>query len=107
MTTFPGTNHLNEFYVLFVFTNFVSLNYSNYYGITMSTTNITPPVQGLVQQTVEALEKWLWQVEMKIYNLGQKSEGAKGKVHTHYQEKLIELHHTCETLEAEFASLRL
>ena len=52
----------------------------------MSTTNLTPPVQGLVQQTAEALEEWWWQVEAEIHDLEQKSEGAEGEVHTHYQE---------------------
>ena len=37
----------------------------------------------------------------------QKSEGAEGKVHAHYQEKLMELHHTHENLEAELTGLRI
>ena len=72
----------------------------------MITTYLTLPVQGLVQQTAEALEENLWQVEMEIHDLEQKSEGAETEVHTHYQEKLLELHHTHETLEAELAGLR-
>ena len=71
----------------------------------MSTTNLTPPVQGLVQQTAEALEEWLWQVEMEIHDLEQKSAGAEGKIYAHYQEKLMELHHTHEMLEAELTGL--
>ena len=60
-----------------------------------------------MQQTAEALEEWLQQVEMEIHDLEQKSQGAEGKVHTHYQEKLTELCHTHETLEAELTGLRI
>ena len=37
----------------------------------------------------------------------QKSEGAEHKVHTQYQEKPKELHHTYETLGAELTGLRV
>ena len=72
----------------------------------MSNTNLTPPVQGLVQQTAEAFGEILQQVGIEIHELEQKSKGAEGKVHIHYQEKLTELHHTHETLEAELTGLR-
>ena len=72
----------------------------------MSTTSLTPPAQGPMQQTAETLEEKLWQVEMRMHDLEQKSEGAEGKVHAHYQEKLMELHHPCGTLEAELTGLK-
>ena len=60
-----------------------------------------------MQQTAEALEEWLQQVKTEIHDLEQKSEGLEGKVHAHYQEKLMELHYTHETLEAELVGLRV
>ena len=66
----------------------------------MSTTNLIPPVQGLVQQTGESSGEWLWQMETEIHDLERNSKGTEGKVHALYQEKLMELHHIHEILEA-------
>ena len=55
-----------------------------YYRITISTTNLTPPIQGLVQQMAGALWETLQWVEMEIQDLEQKSEGAEGKAQDHY-----------------------
>ena len=67
----------------------------------MSSTNLTLTIQNLVQQAAETLGETLQQEEMEIHDLEQKSKGANGRVYVHYQEKLKELHHTCEMLEAE------
>ena len=71
----------------------------------MSTTDLAPSFQCLVQQTAGALGESLEWVEEEIQDLEQKSEGAKGNVQDHYQEILKELWHTKETLEKELASL--
>ena len=71
----------------------------------MSTTNLIPPVQDLVQQPAETLEEKLQQVETQMHDLEKKSEGTEGKDHAHYQERLIELCHTHETLAVDFAGL--
>ena len=73
----------------------------------MHTTYLDPPIQVPVQQMAETLAESLQWVEMKIWDLEQRTEGAKGKVQTHYQEIWKELCHTQEALEEELMGLRM
>ena len=71
----------------------------------MSTTNITPPIQGLVKWMAGVMEESLQQVEAEIWDLEQKSEEAKGKAQPHYGERLKELQHAQKALKGELTVL--
>ena len=71
----------------------------------MSTTNLTPPIQGLVLQMADVLGKSLQHVEAETREFEHKSEGAERKVHSPYQERLNELCNNQDTLKGEPAGL--
>ena len=69
----------------------------------MSTTYFTPsPGSSAADSRSLGGKLAVW---VEIRELEQKSKGAEGKVHAHYQERLKELCNTLKTLEGELAGL--